>query len=118
MAGWFLDIIVGHLIRTVIHLFKSRGSHQWPKQNATVLSSRMLGGYGGPVAEVIYSYTHQGRYCSGQYKKPFMSSDSAKRFVAGFPKRTQIVVRVKPEDPVMSIVRDDDQPRMTVNMKD
>src|SRR5262245_15432549 len=118
MLGWSADIVYGYLIRTVIHLFKSRGSHQWPKENGTVLVSSTSNGYGGAVAEIIYSYTYQGRYCSGRHERPFMSSDSAKRYAAGFPKTSHIVVRIKPGEPTTSIVRDDDQDQVAVRLRD
>jgi hypothetical protein len=116
MLGWFADIFLGYVIRTVIHLFKSRGSRQWPKENGTVLVSSTTSGYGGPVADIIYSYTHKGRYCSGRHQKPFLSSGSAKRYVAGLPKETPIVVRVKPGDATTSIVRDDDQDQVALRL--
>lgn len=102
----FADILIRYLIETVRYLIKARGSDHWPKENATALVSRKTR-YAD--AEIIYSYTHEGRYCSGTHEKMFRSLESAKRYVASFPTGSKIVVRVKPGSPQTSIVYDDDQ---------
>jgi hypothetical protein len=69
------------------------------------------------VAEIIYSYSHNGKYFSGTHKKQFISYDSANRYIGGFPKDAQIVVRVKPEHPKTSFLRDDDQDQVALKLK-
>jgi hypothetical protein len=71
----------------------------------------------GALAEIIYSYSHNGHYFSGTYEKQFSSSFEAKRYVASFSKGSQIIVRVKPESPKTSIMRDDDQDRTAMKLK-
>jgi hypothetical protein len=117
MGGWFLDILIGYWVRVAIRLFKARGSNEWPSEEATVLTSSASNSYGGPVAEVIYSFSHHGRYLSGTHQKPFLLYDSAKRYAAGFPMDTPITVRVNPGNPMTSIVRDQDQAAMKLRAR-
>jgi hypothetical protein len=69
------------------------------------------------MAEVIYSFSHHGQYLSGKHQKPFLSYDSAKQYVAGFPKDTRITVRVNPGNPKISIVRDEDQDQTALRLR-
>jgi Protein of unknown function (DUF3592) len=117
MIAWFAHVVVGYLVRIATRLIKGRGSDQWPRENATVWSSNTSNLYGGGVAEIIYSYSHNGHYFSGTHEKQFISYDSANRYVAGFPKGTQIVARVKPGHPKTSILRDDDQDQVALKLK-
>jgi len=117
MISWFAYVVVGYLVRMTIGLVKGRGSDQWPRENATVWSSNTSNLYGGGVAEIIYSYSHNGRYFSGTHEKQFLSYDSANWYVAGFPKGAQLVVRVKPGRPKTSILRDDDQDQVALKLR-
>ncbi len=65
--------------------------------------------YGGPVAEITYAYTHEGEYYSGIHREPFILRGSAEEYVARFRAGGDVIVRVKPVEPEVSIVRDDDQ---------
>jgi hypothetical protein len=110
MFGWYFDVLVGYLIRTVIRTLKARGSGHWPVERAKVTGSRCDdAAYGGPVAEVTYTFTHNGEYCSGMHREPFLLSDSAKNYAERFPEGGEFIVRVKPREPETSIVCDDDQ---------
>jgi hypothetical protein len=63
MVGWYLDVVVGYLIRIVIRGVRARGSSTWPVEKATVSDSRCpVAPYGGPVAAIGYTYTHEGHY--------------------------------------------------------
>jgi len=53
----------------------------------------------GGLAEITYSYSYNGKHFSGMHEKQFLSYFEATRYVAGFPKGTQIVVRVRPGQP-------------------
>jgi hypothetical protein len=72
---------------------------------------------GEGVAEIIYYYSHDGHYFSGTHEKQFSSYFEANRYVVSFPKGSQIIVRVKPESPKTSIVRDDDQDQAALKLK-
>ena len=118
MIYWFAEVVVGYLLRMAIRLIKGRGSNQWPRETATVWSSNASNlHYGWGVAEIIYWYSHNGKYFSGTHQKQFISYDSANRYIAGFPKGAQIVVRVKPEHPKTSFLRDDDQDQVALKLK-
>jgi hypothetical protein len=110
MIGWYFDVLVGYLIRILSRTIRFRGSGRWPAEKAKVTGSRCEGAvYGGPVAEVTYTFTHKGEYCSGMHREPFLSRVSAERYTERFPEGGDIVVRVKPGEPEISIVCDDDQ---------
>jgi hypothetical protein len=49
MVGWYLDVLVGYLIRIVIRMMKARGSGTWPVEKGTVTGSSCdAAPYGGP----------------------------------------------------------------------
>jgi hypothetical protein len=74
MIGWYFDVVVGFLIRTVIRFVKLRSSKAWPVENGTISAATCPAAmYGGPVAELGYTYIHNGEYYSGVYRKAFMS---------------------------------------------
>ena len=107
MIDWFAEVVVVYLVRMAIRLIKGRGSDQWPSENATVYSSQTSDLFPGGLAEIVYSYSHKGQYFSGTHEKRFLSYFEATRYVAGFPKGMQIVVRVKPGHAKTSILCDD-----------
>jgi hypothetical protein len=63
--------------------------------------------YGGPVAELGYTYIHNGEYYSGVHTKAFMLKSSAE-YVSKIHIGSQIPVRVKPTDPETSVVAVDE----------
>jgi hypothetical protein len=110
LALWFIDVIVGYLFRTIMRMIKRRGSRSWPIAKATVTSSAFQpASYGCDIAEVCYAYRVKGELYTGINKKPFMSDHRAKDYVDYFPPDKEFTVRVKPVDPSVSIVREDDQ---------
>ncbi len=64
-------------------------------------------GYGGTKVELVYSYRFQGELYTGMREEPCLGSDS--EYMQRFPKGRSFVVRVKPGEPDISIVLDDDQ---------
>ncbi len=110
LSGWYVDILVGYLIRILIRTVKARGSDHWPIEKAKITGSRCDGAaYGGPVAEVTYAYHREGEYCSGMHREPFLLVGSAEEYVARFREGGDVIVRVKPGEPEVSIVRQRDQ---------
>lgn len=109
LAGWFIDIVVEYLFRTIMRMVKRRGSRSWPIAKATVTSSAFQHSNACDVAEVYYAYRIEGELYTGTNKKPFMSDHWAKDYVDYFPPDKEFTVRVKPGDPSVSIVREDDQ---------
>jgi hypothetical protein len=77
MIGWYFDIVVGFLIRTVVRFVKIRSSETWPVEKGTISSATCpLSPYGGPVAELGYTYIHMGEYYSGVHRKAFMFGET------------------------------------------
>src|SRR5678810_161256 len=106
---FMLDNIIGYLIRALIRLIRARGTERWPIETAVITSSGSDFALGGSVAHTGYKYTYQGKLFTGGYEKPFVLHDSAKRYAAGLPTGTRIIVRIKPGQPHISIVLDRDQ---------
>jgi hypothetical protein len=109
MLGWYVDIVIGYLIRTVVRFFKMRRSETWAIERAVISSvncPRFV--YGGPYAELGYTYTHNGEYYAGVHRKPFMLRSSAESYVAECQVGEEIAVRVNPTQPEASIVAVDD----------
>lgn len=105
MLGWYLDIVVGYVIRTILRFVKIRRSETWPVVAGTISSATCpVAPYGGPVAEFGYTYIHNGEYYSGVHKTAFLLEDSAKDYVGRFVIGSQIGVRVNPANPERSIV--------------
>ena len=78
MIGWYFDVVVGFLIRTVVRFVKIRSSKTWPVEKDMISSTTYpTAVYGGPVAELGYTYIHKGEYYSGVHRKSFMLRSSA-----------------------------------------
>ncbi len=107
--GWFLDIIIGYLIRSSIRLFRLIKSSNWPVERGTVTSSTCASSYGGPVSEITYTYIHAGEYYSGFHQQPFLSLNSAENYTAKFQPGSMIAVRINPRTPATSFVANEDQ---------
>jgi len=109
-SGWYLDILFGYLIRILIRTVKARGSDHWAVEKGTVTGSRSdPAPYGGPFAEVTYTYTHEGEYFSGMHREPCILRSSSEEYAARFREGSDIILRIKPEEPDLSIVRQRDQ---------
>lgn len=105
MIGWYFDVVVGFLIRSVVRFLRIRSSGTWPIEKGTISSAICpLAAYGGPVAELGYTYIHKGEYYSGVHRKAFMLRHSAEAYVSQIVIGSQVAVRVKPTHPETSIV--------------
>jgi len=112
MVEWVLDVLIGYLIylfRSVIRMVEARGSGTWLVVKATVTGSSCDATYLGAFAEVTYVYTFQEEPFSGMHREPCISHGSAQEYVARFPAGGDVIIRVKPREPEVSIVRDRDQ---------
>jgi hypothetical protein len=67
-----------------------------------------LCGYGGTKVEIVYSYRYQGELYTGMHTEPCFGSDS-ENMQNRFPHGRTFIVRVKPDEPEVSVLRDDDQ---------
>lgn len=105
LLGWYFDIIVGYLIRTLMKFVRMRRSSDWPVEKGTVSSVTCpAASSGGPVAEIGYTYTHKGEYYSGVHTEGFLLSDSAKQYAEQFILGAQVPLRVDPARPETSIL--------------
>lgn len=109
MIGWYFDVVIGFLIRTVVRFVKMRSSNRWPVEKGTISSATVpTTVYGGPVAELGYTYVHKGEYYSGVHRKAFMLRHSAEDYVSRIVIGSQIGVRIKPTQPETSVVAVDE----------
>ena len=80
MLGWYIDVLIGFAVRNLIWLFRKLRSGNWPVQVGKVSSAICPPtGYGGPVAEICYTYVHNGEYYSGIHTKGFLLRYSAQK---------------------------------------
>ena len=109
MIGWCFDVFIGLLVRTFIRFVKLRSSEEWPVEKGTISAATCpTAVYGGPVAELAYTYVHKGEYYSGIHRKAFMLRSSAENYVSQIHIGSQIPVRVKPTGPETSVVSVDE----------
>lgn len=113
MAGWFLDIFVVYLFKAVLRLVRTWRSERWPLERATVRRSVVVGhgGFGCTCTEVQYTYKIDDALHSGTDEKPFLISTFAEDFTSKFRPGRNIAIRVKPQDPEVSVLRFEDQRR-------
>ena len=105
MIGWYLDIIVGYLMRSLLRFVNVRRSQTWPVVTGTISSVTCPPApFAGPIAEFGYTYIHEGDYYSGVHKTAFVLRSSAEDYVSHFAVGNQIGVRVDPSQPGKSVV--------------
>jgi len=104
MIGLYLDVVIEYLIRVIARAIKRRRSRGWTTTKATVVSSACATTSSCDLAEVVYLYRFEGERYSGTNKKPFFSKHSAEDYISHFVAGTEFDVRVKPDDPEVSIV--------------
>jgi|SRR6185312_16965131 len=105
LLNWYVDIVIGYLIRTLVRFFNLLRSKTWPVEKAEISNVILRKtGYGGPYTEFGYIYTHKGEYYSGVHRKAFMLRDSAEDYAARRLVGEVIAVRVNPTQPETSVV--------------
>ena len=105
----FADVFFFYIFKAVVNWVRARGSRKWPSVEATVLADPDRNrGVGCLNVEIFYSYRFDGELYTGSHDEPFLI-DSTKEYAARFPKDGSLVVRVKPGEPEVSVVRDEDQ---------
>lgn len=111
---WLFDYLVriaSYLLKIAVRWFRFRGSGNWLPKTATVSAppSSNSGVFGCASAEIVYTYRIDGELYNGMHKEPFLMADSLSEYVNRFRQGTDIVVRVKPGQPDLTVVRDEDQ---------
>lgn len=105
MIGLFLDVVVEFVVRVVLRMVRLFRSKSWPTVTGKVITSvYQKADTGCDVAEVHYNYQVDGEYYSGKYVNPFVSNMHGVDYVARFPPGTEIVLRVKPGKPSISVM--------------
>ena len=123
MGGWYADVLVGYVIslfRMITRKLRTSRSKGWREALATVVGASCQESWylPRPVAEIIYTYRVDGGFYGGVDEKPFFSGDSAKEYAGRFARGDNLVVRVKPGEPEISIVREEDQVGRTQSTTD
>jgi len=107
MAGFVLDIYIEWIVRFVLRFAREFGAERWPIHQAKVTGAFCPKvGYGCEKAEINYTYSIDGETHLGSNVKPFIVSNSARKYAEQFPKGKRITVRVKPSNPSFSVLVD------------
>lgn len=86
------------------------GTDRWPSANATVTAPpRSFEGIGCPRVEIVYSFRVNGELYTGFHEEPFLSTNSLAEYVERFGEGRNLIVRVKPDNPEVSVMRERDQ---------
>lgn len=105
LSGWFVDIIIEWLVRIVANSVRRIRSRSWPVVAATVTNAASpRADYGCHVADIHYDYSMLGETFSGIHEEPFVIHDAAKDYVCRFPAGCETPVRVKRDDPSVSVL--------------
>lgn len=108
MLGWYLDEIIVFLYRVLVRRIREKRSRGWPSAHGKVVTSESQDVF-YPVAEVIYTYTADGKRYSGAHRRGFLFRNSAKEYADRFVPESELIVRYKPDQPTESVVWDKDQ---------
>ena len=109
--GALIDVFVEFFYRALVRRWKTRGVHNWPSAKATVTRSVPKYGFGCPIAEIYYTYLVDSKTYTGLHKRAFILQGSVELYLALFRQGTEISIRLKPSDPVTSLVLEEDQRR-------
>ena len=100
--------LTGSSVRSVLQSVHDRRSSEWPTAEAEVTADpERFDRFSGTTVEVVYSYRVAGELYTGLHEEPCFGS--ASEYMARFAKERRFVVRVKPSQPEVSLVRDEDQ---------
>jgi len=109
MGGFALIHFLTYLFTSAWAWLKAFGSGEWPSADATVTADpTRLNRFGCDAVEIVYSYRFDGELYTGLQEEPVFGGSDA-QYVEHFPKERSLVVRVKPDEPEVSVVRDEDQ---------
>jgi hypothetical protein len=105
MGGLVLDVWVEWLVRVVMRLVQVLRSNSWPTVSGKVnAADYQKATFGCDLVAILYEYHLDGHVYVGSYKNPFISPLLAERYVARFPNGTELVLRVKPGKPSISVM--------------
>jgi len=106
--GFFVDVILGYIAKSTRNAWRAGKSANWPLVEAIVTAAPIKSrGYGGTSIEIPYSYRSHGELYTGLHEEPSTLWNS--RYMERFPRGRIFKVRVKPDEPEISVMRDEDQ---------
>jgi hypothetical protein len=109
MGGLLLDVWIEFLIRVIVRFFKARGAASWPVIEAEVTGASFRRGHTAcGVADITFKYRSGAELYTGTDANPFLTTNSAKEYLEEHPVGSKLLVRVRPNSPDFSIVRQDD----------
>jgi hypothetical protein len=101
--------ILFYLLRSIRTWLASSGARKWATAAAIVTEDPVrVAGFPGSTVEVVYSYSVGGELYTGLHEEPEFTG-SGSEYMKRFPKGRSFVVRVKPGQPEVSVLRDSDQ---------
>ncbi len=112
MLGWYFDIILDFLIRSISRWIKSYRYRDWRAVETILAGSQVdeTPAFGCYKTVLAYTYKLNGELYPGDVSKPFLSLSSAKEYASRFTRGSKITIRADPQRPDKSFVRDQDNP--------
>jgi hypothetical protein len=110
LFDYLFEVVVRVLtyeIRSAGNIWRSLGSARWPRVEAVVTADPVRAGLIGRAVEIVYSYRVEGELYTGLHEEPCLHGEA--EYMARFVKGTKFVVRVKPGEPAISVLREVDQ---------
>lgn len=110
LMGFFIDVYVEYLVRVIVRFFQRWNARSWRILTAEVTAaSYRTGGIGCAVADVGYMYEIDDQVYTGINSAPFIFDSSARDYAKHYSPKSNLMIRVKPESPLCSVVQDNDQ---------
>jgi hypothetical protein len=104
----YLVKAIGSSIKAIAHYVHSLGSGKWPKAEAIVSANpERFERFGGVTVEIVYSYRFKGELYTGLHEEACFTSSN--EYIERFAKGRPFIVRVKPGEPDVSLVLEEDQ---------
>jgi hypothetical protein len=101
---------IAYAFKAIVHSLRVWGSGRWPFANAIVTAPpASSSGFGCPSVEIAYSYRFKGELYTGVHEEPFLWADSSTAYVERFGVGRSFVVRVRPDNPEVSVMCEGDQ---------
>jgi hypothetical protein len=108
MVGLFIDVFIAYLVKWTLRLVRAKGSGGWKSVAARLDSSRLDDSWvwNCPTVHIACSYEFEGRSHAATDSKPFLSGTFAKEYLERLKVRETVLVRVNPQQPERSVLRE------------
>jgi Protein of unknown function (DUF3592) len=106
--GFFADLYLVYLFKVLVRGVKFYGNQHWPSVEGIVTATpnSSMAGWGCPTVEIPYKYRVNGELYTGLHEEPFLLSDSRTEYAARFRAGSKLLIRVKPDNPQVSMMRE------------